>query len=192
MLTLLSKGVPTKFLKFFWLQIFLICHRCQRHRWSTLSCEYLREFSKNFETVLIGHSGAGGKLIHEKNQEQKISWHCPFKYNNLWNGSRDLKKPRMVSSRNMRLPWRRVHTCSTIEVKVPMLFLNGIWKVTYLEYHSVCPSLEFLGPPNPSPASECALPPRNQRGGGGYTALACVWRPVGTGGWYTCGVDSTE
>ncbi len=25
------------------------------------------------------YSGAGGKLIHEKNQEQKISWHCPFK-----------------------------------------------------------------------------------------------------------------
>jgi hypothetical protein len=24
-------------------------------------------------------SGAGGKLIHEKNQKQKISWHCPFK-----------------------------------------------------------------------------------------------------------------
>jgi hypothetical protein len=22
--------------------------------------------------------GAGGKLIHEKNQKQKISWHCPF------------------------------------------------------------------------------------------------------------------
>ncbi len=24
------------------------------------------------------YSGAGGKLIHEKNQKQKISWHCPF------------------------------------------------------------------------------------------------------------------
>jgi hypothetical protein len=79
MLTLLSKGVPTKFEQFFWLKIFFICHRCQRHRWSTLSCEYLREFSKKFETVLMGYSGAGGKLIHEKNQEQKISWHCPFK-----------------------------------------------------------------------------------------------------------------
>jgi hypothetical protein len=28
---------------------------------------------KKIETVLMGHSGAGGKLIHEKNQEQKIS-----------------------------------------------------------------------------------------------------------------------
>ncbi len=25
------------------------------------------------------YSGAGGKLIQEKNQKQKISWHCPFK-----------------------------------------------------------------------------------------------------------------
>ncbi len=25
------------------------------------------------------YSGARGKLIHEKNQKQKISWHCPFK-----------------------------------------------------------------------------------------------------------------
>ncbi len=26
----------------------------------------------------MGYSRAGGKLIHEKNQKQKISWHCPF------------------------------------------------------------------------------------------------------------------
>ncbi len=38
-----------------------------------LTGEYLREFSKKFETVLMGYSGAGGKLIHEKNQKQKIS-----------------------------------------------------------------------------------------------------------------------
>ncbi len=25
------------------------------------------------------YSGAWGKLNHEKNQKQKISWHCPFK-----------------------------------------------------------------------------------------------------------------
>ncbi len=56
-----------------------ICRRCCWYRWSTLTCEYLREFSKKFKTVLLGYSGAGGKLIHEKNQKQKISWHCPFK-----------------------------------------------------------------------------------------------------------------
>ncbi len=49
-LTLLSKGVPTKLFKFFWLKIFFMCHWCQRHRWSTLSCKYLRKFSKKFET----------------------------------------------------------------------------------------------------------------------------------------------
>ncbi len=31
------------------------------------------------------YSGAGGKLIHQKNQEQKISWHCPFKWGPTWN-----------------------------------------------------------------------------------------------------------
>ncbi len=56
-----------------------ICHRCRLYRWSTLSCEYLRKFSKKFETALMVYSGAWGKLIHEKNQRQKISWHCPFK-----------------------------------------------------------------------------------------------------------------
>ncbi len=30
-------------------------------------------FRKKFEMVLMGYSGAGGKLIHEKNQKQKIS-----------------------------------------------------------------------------------------------------------------------
>jgi hypothetical protein len=25
------------------------------------------------------YSGAGGKMIQEKNHKQKISWHCPFK-----------------------------------------------------------------------------------------------------------------
>ncbi len=39
----------------------------------TLACEYLREFSKKFKTVLMRYSGAGGKLIHEKNRKQKIS-----------------------------------------------------------------------------------------------------------------------
>ncbi len=53
--------------------------RCRWYRWCTLTCDYLREFSKKFETVLMQYSGAGGKLIHQKNQKQKISWHCPFK-----------------------------------------------------------------------------------------------------------------
>ncbi len=35
-------------------------------------------FSKKFEAALTVYSGAWGKLIHEKNQKSKISWHCPF------------------------------------------------------------------------------------------------------------------
>ncbi len=40
---------------------------------ANLTCEYLREFSKKFEMVLMGYSGAVEKLIYEKNQKQKIS-----------------------------------------------------------------------------------------------------------------------
>ncbi len=71
MFPLLPKGDQTKLLKFFRLKIF-----------SIFSCAYLREFSKKFETVLKEYSVAGGKLIHEKNQKQKISWPCPFKGKN--------------------------------------------------------------------------------------------------------------
>jgi hypothetical protein len=39
-----------------------------------------KNFQTKFETVLMEYSGAGGKLIREKNQKQKISWHCPFKW----------------------------------------------------------------------------------------------------------------
>ncbi len=56
-----------------------ICHRCRWHLWCTLNCEYLREFSKKFEMILVLLSGDWGKLIHEKNLKQKISWYCPFK-----------------------------------------------------------------------------------------------------------------
>jgi hypothetical protein len=48
-------------------------YRCQLHRWCTLSCEYLCEFSKKFETALMVpvYSGAWGKLIHEKTRSRK-------------------------------------------------------------------------------------------------------------------------
>jgi hypothetical protein len=45
-----------------------------------LTCEYLREFSEKFEMILMLLSGAWGKVIHEKNLKQKISWHCPFEF----------------------------------------------------------------------------------------------------------------
>jgi hypothetical protein len=42
-----------------------ICYGRQLHWWYTLNCEYLCEYSKKFETTLMGYSGAWGKLIHE-------------------------------------------------------------------------------------------------------------------------------
>ncbi len=56
-----------------------ISRQCRWYRRCILTFQYLREFSKKFEIVLMEYSGAGGKLIHEKNKKQKISWHCPFK-----------------------------------------------------------------------------------------------------------------
>ncbi len=62
-----------------------IFRRCRWHRGCTLTCEYLREFSKKFEMILMLISGAWGKVIHEKNLKQKISWHCPCSFAwNLW------------------------------------------------------------------------------------------------------------
>ncbi len=70
-LTLLSKGVQTKLLKFFWLKIFLICHRCQQHWWSTLSCEYLREFSKKIWNGPTGILWGWGETDWWKKPEAK-------------------------------------------------------------------------------------------------------------------------
>ncbi len=55
MLTLLPKGVQTKLLQFFWLMIFSICHRCQRHQY----CHCLPQVSttlvaNNWNLVLRG------------------------------------------------------------------------------------------------------------------------------------------
>ncbi len=39
-------------------------------------------FFEKFEMAVMVYSDAWGKLIHEKNQKSKISWHCPFKFHN--------------------------------------------------------------------------------------------------------------
>ncbi len=39
---------------------------------------------EKFETTLMVYSGAWGKLIREKNQKSKISWHRPFKPASWW------------------------------------------------------------------------------------------------------------
>jgi hypothetical protein len=67
MLTLLQ-GVQ-KIIKTFLIEVFSICCRCQLHRWCTFSCEYLRKFSKKFETGQVVFSEAWAKLIHLKKPE---------------------------------------------------------------------------------------------------------------------------
>ncbi len=55
-----------------------ICRRCRWHRWCTLTCEYLREFSKKFEMILMLLSGAWGKVIHEKTWSKKSRHTVPL------------------------------------------------------------------------------------------------------------------
>jgi hypothetical protein len=66
MLTLLPKGVQTKYLKLFLLKTFSICHRCQRHWWCTLSCNISANFRKNSKQPYNGILRRMGKLIHQK------------------------------------------------------------------------------------------------------------------------------
>ena len=63
-----STKLLTKYSKKFYLKIFFFI------------CEYLREFSKKFEMVLMGYSGIQGTLIYEKNLKAKISCQTPFKW----------------------------------------------------------------------------------------------------------------
>ncbi len=79
MFPLLPKGDQIKLLKYFWLKIFSICHRCRWHWWQTLSCEYLREFSKKFETVLKEYSGAGGNWFLKRSGSKKSRDTVPLK-----------------------------------------------------------------------------------------------------------------
>jgi hypothetical protein len=68
-----TQKCPIKIIKIFQLEDFLHLPPVSRHRWCTLSREYLREFSKKFEMAVMVYSGAWGKLKHEKNQKSKIS-----------------------------------------------------------------------------------------------------------------------
>jgi hypothetical protein len=43
-----------------------------------LTCEYLREVSKQFEIIQTLFSGACGKMIHEKNRKQKSCYTVPL------------------------------------------------------------------------------------------------------------------
>jgi hypothetical protein len=65
-----SKRCPNKIIKTFIISDFF-------HFWCGVN-DTSAYFQKKFETALMGYSGAGGKMIHEKKLKSKILWHCPF------------------------------------------------------------------------------------------------------------------
>ncbi len=79
MLTLVPKGVQTKLLKFFCLKVFSICHRCRWHRWQTLSCIYLREFSKNSKRPNWFNQRLGGIWFKKKTRSKTSRDTVPLK-----------------------------------------------------------------------------------------------------------------
>jgi hypothetical protein len=64
------------------------------------SYKHLREFSKYFETIPMGYSGAQVTLIYEKNLKSKISCQIPF--NLFWSIESDSfsRYPRPVALQN--------------------------------------------------------------------------------------------
>ncbi len=114
MITPLPKGVQKKQCKFFWLKIFTIWHGC--HRWCTFSCEYLRKFSKKFETaVMINTQGLGGNWFMKKNQKSKISWHFPLDTRTQNQNSPPFKQTFWVKHK----PW-----IQTIEYNITLIQLH--------------------------------------------------------------------
>ncbi len=73
-----TKLLP-KYFKKFYLKIFSFFAGVV-YTAETFIREYLREFSKKFEMVLMGYSGARGTLIYEKNLKAKISCQTSFKF----------------------------------------------------------------------------------------------------------------
>jgi hypothetical protein len=73
MFPLLPKGEQTKLLKKFLIEDFFHLPLVSLTPVANLELRISPRISKKFETFLMEYSGAGGKLIHEKNQKQKIS-----------------------------------------------------------------------------------------------------------------------
>ncbi len=60
-----------------------ICNQYRWHRWCTLTCEYLREFSKKFEMALMLFSGAWGRWFMKKTWSKKSLDNVPLKNQNF-------------------------------------------------------------------------------------------------------------
>ncbi len=70
---------PNKIIKIFLIEDFFHLPPVSLTPVANLELWLCPQIFEKFETVFMKYSGAGGKLIHEKSQKQKISWHCPFK-----------------------------------------------------------------------------------------------------------------
>ncbi len=82
MLTLLPKGVQTKYVKLSWLKI--LFHLPPVHRWCTLSCEYLCEFSLTIQNSQWDTQGLGGELFTKKSSSRKSCGTVPLKNCCFW------------------------------------------------------------------------------------------------------------
>jgi hypothetical protein len=67
------------------------------------------------------YSGAGGKMINEKKQKQKISWHCPFKCPEAWYAGKILVDGK-IRGKLFRNNWGHVDGQSTVDVYIINLF----------------------------------------------------------------------
>ncbi len=74
-----TQRYPNRIMKTLLIEDFIHLPPLSQHRWRTLSCEYLSEFSKKFETAVKGYSGACGKLIQEKTWSRNSLGTVPFK-----------------------------------------------------------------------------------------------------------------
>ncbi len=80
----------------------------------------------------MAYSGAWGKLIHEKNQKSKISWHCPF--NPGLSGGQ--KKPQLATRHPVRQSlnpdlsvgqkWKKYHNFNLSLVLLNIGMLNSL------------------------------------------------------------------
>ncbi len=138
-----------KKLKLFWFQIFLIRHRCQRHQWCTLSCEYLREFSKKFETAWIVSVGVlGGNWFMKKTWSRKSRRNVSLNYIAIINPSLLAREWGYISSRWPRqLDWSRSSSCWVVtsgEMQWIVRFYDttfgnsGLWGTQGLFYQCHC------------------------------------------------------
>ncbi len=114
----------------------IFCRRYQWYQRCSLSCEYLRKFSKKFEMAPNGILRGLGKLIHEKYLKSKISSRCPF---NPPVGDLDLASVHYGGQRDG--PWKFTYFSCRDDFAFKNVFLHSSFKL-----HVCCHHLDTLPP----------------------------------------------